>query len=95
MKTLEIVVDEGGPNERVLLDIPQWDFNWQGQYVLQDAIAVNVEAPLTVRCTYDNTPENRARVGLPPESVVVPAGEGTGTEMCIGAMLVVTQDPTP
>lgn len=91
----EMIADEGGPDERVLLDIPAWDFNWQGQYVFVDAIELDIETPITVRCTYDNTPDNRARWGLDPVSVTVTSGESTGEEMCIGLLQIVPRDPTP
>lgn len=95
LKRVEMIVHEGTGDELVLLDIPAWDYDWQGQYIFVDDHAIDVEAPVTVRCTYDNTPENRARVGLDPTSVVVTAGEGTGDEMCIVALQVVGRDPTP
>lgn len=60
-----------------------------------DDVALGLTDQITVRCTYDNTPENRARVGLSPESVLVTAGEGTGDEMCIGSLQLVARDPTP
>ncbi|MBM4282973.1 MAG: hypothetical protein FJ137_20205 [Deltaproteobacteria bacterium] len=94
LSRVELVADEGTADELVLLDIPAWDYDWQGQYIYVDAHALDVEAPITVRCTYDNSPDNRARVGLDPQSVVVTAGEGTGDEMCIVALQVVGRDPT-
>jgi hypothetical protein len=95
LRRVEMVAHEGTADELVLLDIPAWDYDWQGQYIYVDAHAVDVEAPITVRCTYDNTPGNRARVGLDPTSVVVQAGEGTGDEMCIVTLEVVGRDPAP
>ena len=95
LRRVEMVAHEGTADELVLLDIPAWDYDWQGQYIYVDAHAVDVEAPLTVRCTYDNTSANRARVGLDPTSVVVQAGEGTGDEMCIVTLEVVGRDPAP
>jgi hypothetical protein len=95
LSRVEMVAAEGTADELVLLDIPAWDYDWQGQYIYVDAHSLDVEAPITVRCTYDNSAENRARVGLDPQSVVVTAGEGTGDEMCIVALQVVGRDPTP
>jgi hypothetical protein len=93
LKHFEIIADEGGPDERVLLDIPAWDFDWQGQYTFVDAIPLSIETPITVRCTYDNSSANRARVGLDPTSVVVEGGEGTNDEMCIGGLQLIGRLP--
>lgn len=93
LEHFEIVANEGTADERVLLDIPAWDFDWQGQYTFVDALPLSIEDSVTVRCTYNNTSENRARVGLDPTSVEVVAGEGTGDEMCIGGVQFVLAQP--
>ena len=38
-----------------LLDIPAWDFHWQGSYQLATPIAIRSDDQLTIRCVYDNT----------------------------------------
>lgn len=95
LSRVEVIAHEGTDDAFVLLDIPAWDYDWQGQYIYVDAHALDVEAPVTVRCVYDNTSANRARVGLDPRSVVVSAGESTSDEMCIIALQVVGREPTP
>jgi len=76
-----------------LLDIPRWDFHWQGSYQLQQPIALRADDQLTVRCTYDNTAERRAEQGSTSPVVDVGWGEGTADEMCIGYVVVVNRKP--
>jgi hypothetical protein len=64
-------------------------------YTYVDDIELDVETPITVRCTDDNSTENRVRAGLSADGVVVTAGEGTGDEMGIAVLQVVGRDPKP
>ena len=75
-----------------LLDIPAWDFHWQGQYQYVAPIALANTDTLTLRCEYDNSDQNRLALGLTP-GVTVTWGEGTQDEMCIGALQMVEQLP--
>jgi hypothetical protein len=69
-----------------LLDIPDWDFNWQTFYRLPEDQWMRV-APgesLQMTCVYDNSPENQPVVNgerLDPRDVRW--GEGTLDEMCL------------
>lgn len=76
-----------------LLDIPAWDFHWQGSYKLVEAIDILPTDTLTVRCVYDNTVEQRAKVGSTTPMADIHWGEGTGDEMCIGYLMVVDERP--
>jgi mono/diheme cytochrome c family protein len=76
-----------------LLDIPHWDFHWQGSYQLAEPIPLAADDQLTVRCSYDNTAERRAEQGNPSAVVDVHWGEGTTDEMCIGYVTVVNRKP--
>jgi len=58
------------------LDIPRWDFDWQGNYQLTAPITVEPGDRLKLRCTFDN------RGGAGP----VYWGEGTGDEMCLAVL---------
>jgi hypothetical protein len=76
-----------------LLDIPAWDFHWQGSYQLATPIAIRGDDQLTIRCIYDNTEERRAEEGYVGAIADVHWGEGTQDEMCIGYVTVVDQLP--
>ena len=66
-----------------LLDIPAWDFHWQGEYFLVKPIKVVPTDTLQIVCTYNN-----------PGATMVTWGEGTTDEMCLGSLQVVDNDPT-
>ncbi len=68
----------------VLLDIPAWDFHWQGSYTLQTPIELEADDEVTLRCVYDNTPEHLSAVNYPEPARLVTVGEGSTDEMCIG-----------
>ena len=76
-----------------LLDIPAWDFHWQGSYQLATPIPIRADDQLTIRCVYDNTAERRAEEGYPGPVGDVHWGEGTEDEMCIGYLTVADRAP--
>lgn len=69
-------------NGETLLDIPRWNFHWQGGYQFVNPVKVLPTDMLTIECTYDN-----------PTSSMVTWGEGTDEEMCIGYLQVVDRAP--
>jgi hypothetical protein len=60
-----------------LLNIPRWNFHWQGMYNLKQAEVLNPGDKLKVECHYDNTTSNDMNWG-----------EGTSDEMCLATFLV-------
>lgn len=76
-----------------LLDIPEWDFHWQGSYQLTTPVTIRADDQLTIRCVYDNTVERRASEGYLGPIADVHWGEGTQDEMCIGYLTVADQTP--
>jgi hypothetical protein len=90
-----ITVNKGAPDERMLLDIPAWNFHWQGTYQYVSRIPIKTTDTLTLSCTYDNTPEHRSAVGLDPNDMTtVTWGEATTDEMCIGGLEIVVKAPS-
>jgi hypothetical protein len=75
-----------------ILDIPAWDFHWQGDYQLATPIEVDNTDTLTIRCEYDNSAQHRLAKGLTP-GVAVRWGEGTQDEMCLASLDVVDRLP--
>ncbi len=70
---LEIVRRSGA--KECLLDIPRWDFHWQGQYPLAQPKVLNPGDSLALECHWDNSALGAVDVNW---------GEGTGDEMCLG-----------
>lgn len=69
--TLAIRRKAGG--EQCLLDIPEWNFHWQGSYQLTQPFVLEPGDDLALTCDFDN-----------PTMGMVDWGEGTEDEMCLG-----------
>lgn len=67
----------------MLLDVPNYDFNWQLKYILAEPKLL--PKGTTVQCTavYDNSPDNLAN---PDPNVMVRWGDQSSEEMMIGFM---------
>ena len=76
----------GGARE-CLLDIPRWDFHWQGTYALKTPKRVETGDSISIECHWDNSAANQPGGALPRE---LNWGEGTEDEMCLG-FLYITQ----
>lgn len=61
-----------------LMNIPRWDFNWQGGYNLQEPLVLKKGDKIKTQCVYNNNTNK-----------TVSFGEATGEEMCFGFLTVV------
>jgi hypothetical protein len=74
--------------EACLLEIPEWDFAWQGSYRLAQPEQIGPDDLLSLSCTWDNSAANQPLVdGVQAEPIDVQWGEGTRDEMCLTGML--------
>ncbi len=64
-----------------LVDIPNWDFHWQGVYYFQKPIKIPVGTTLHGYATYNNTLSNPHNPSNPPQWVFL--GEDTKDEMML------------
>ncbi len=64
-----------------LVNIPHWDFHWQGSYDFQKPIKLPFGTRLYGEATYDNTTNNPENPNDPPQDVSV--GESTTDEMML------------
>lgn len=64
-----------------LIDIPQWDFAWQGVYEFKKPIYLPPQTTLYGEATYDNTSANPNNPNDPPALVTL--GEATTDEMML------------
>lgn len=69
---------ESGTESTCMLDVPQWDFNWQLYYEYQTPLTVRPGDVLSIECSWD----------MSDRDSVIRFGEGTGDEMCIAALYV-------
>ncbi len=63
------------------IDIPHWDFHWQGQYYYQKPVIVDGGSTLRAFATYNNTSGNPENPNSPPQTVNL--GEQTTDEMLL------------
>ena len=83
-KSFDMTLDPGGPHEQLLLDIPNWQFDWQMSYSLAKPVRVSAGDRIRIDCVWDrDRAPNRA-----PRYIVF--AEGTEDEMCFGAYGLVT-----
>ncbi len=89
-RTIEMsVVHEDGSVDSVLR-VPEYDFDWQQEYVFEEPLRLESTDKLRVDCWWDNSLDYRRRRGvLPVEPTAARWGEGTYDEMCI-AMVALT-----
>jgi len=52
-----------------LINIPKWDFNWQGEYWYREPIRLPAGTRVGMRYFYDNSTNNAANPSSPPEPV--------------------------
>lgn len=75
-----------GDARRCVVDVEDWDFNWQQSYRFPSEAPFKLEAADTVQltCVYDNSAANQPTVGgVKQEPRDVTWGEGTLDEMCL------------
>ncbi len=64
-----------------IIDIPKWDFNWQGYYTFQKPLVIPGGSSLYAIAQYNNTTSNPFNPSNPPQNVS--AGEATTEEMML------------
>jgi hypothetical protein len=80
--TYRMTLNPGTPDERVLLDIPKWDFDWQLNYAPQEQIVLKRGDVVRVECSWD-----RALVKPTARNRYVTWAEGTEDEMCFSTIV--------
>jgi polyisoprenoid-binding protein YceI len=84
--TFRMTLDAGTAKQKVLLDIPDWDFDWQMNYSLEKPIHVTAGEPLKLDCSWDRSIDpNRAQR-------YITFAEDTESEMCFGTYALIPDD---
>ncbi len=91
---MKFVLDPGTPNQKTLLDITNYNFDYQRSYNIAP-ITTHAGEKIQVTCTYNPTlrqqlPQLRK---LPPRYVVW--GDGSSDEMCLGLVSYVSTSNAP
>jgi Copper type II ascorbate-dependent monooxygenase, C-terminal domain len=87
---MKIVLDPGTPQAKTLVNVTNYDFNYQRSYTLKHPVLTHRGDTIGVTCTYDPTlrqelPQLRK---LPPRFVTW--GDGSSDEMCLGLVQTVS-----
>jgi len=80
-----------GGKPETIIDIPDWDYNWQEQYLLKESMKVKAGTRFDIEAVYDNSATNPNNPSTPP--IDVRFGEQTTNEMLFG-FLGATKDTT-
>ena len=88
-RSITISLNPGTAQAKTLLDIPRWDFEWQGQYWFREAVSIASGDVVRITCVYDNGGTIPGPDGQPLPPRYMTWGEGTTDEMCLGALSVV------
>jgi len=88
-RSLQIILDPGTPNQKTLLDVKNFNFDYQRSYTLAHPVQTHKGDTVEVSCTYD--PKLRQELPqlrkLPARYVVW--GDGSSDEMCLGLIQTV------
>ncbi len=84
-RSFRMTLNPGRDDERVLLDIPEWDFDWQYNYEPAEAIVLVPGDTLRIECSWDRSLRDPS---LEPRYILW--ADGTNDEMCFST--VVTRD---
>ena len=76
-KSIKLTLNPDTADERVLLDIPIWDFDWQLDYQPVEDIVLDSDDVIRVECEWD-----RSKIDEDLEPRYVMWAEGTNDEMC-------------
>ncbi len=67
--------------KKQLVDVPDWDFNWQGFYAYKEPVKLPKGTKIELVAHYDNSTDNVRNPNSPPKTVRW--GEQTTDEMCL------------
>jgi hypothetical protein len=76
-KSFKMTLNPDTPDEKVLLDIPRWSFDWQLNYEPIEDIVLERGDTIRVECSWD-----RAKIPDDAEPRYIVWSEGTNDEMC-------------
>jgi len=80
-KSFRMTLNPGRPDERILLDIPDWSFDWQYNYYPVESIMLAPGDIVQLECAWD-----RARRAPDLEPAYVLWADGTNDEMCFATI---------
>jgi len=80
-REMKVELTPPGQATQCLINITDWDFQWQGTYNYKEPLALSGGSRLKVTAYYDNSDKNPRNPNSPPKAVRW--GEQTTDEMCV------------
>jgi len=80
-KSMKVYAEDGSPDTLKLINIPEWDFHWQGFYFFKNIQKAAIGMTLRAEAVYDNTAANPENPNSPPVGVF--PGLNTTDEMML------------
>ncbi|MDL2716357.1 MAG: c-type cytochrome [Acidobacteriota bacterium] len=80
-RTMSVTLTPPGGTAACLVNVPDWDFRWQGFYAFVTPVKVSPFSRMDVQASYDNSADNSNNPNKPPKDVTW--GENTSDEMCL------------
>lgn len=78
-KSMRVTATQPNQEREVLIDIPEWNYNWQDEYYYERPIRLKAGTKLVVEAVFDNSTANPSNPSSPPKRVTW--GEETTDEM--------------
>ncbi len=80
-KSMKVTANLPDGTPKQVVNIPDWDFNWQTTYTFKEPLKLPGKSNLSLIARYDNSTGNPRNPSSPPKTVTW--GEQTTDEMCI------------
>jgi hypothetical protein len=84
--SLKLTLNPGKPSEKIILDVPNYNFDDQSSTILKTPISVSAGDTIRVECTFDPTLRQKIPQLKSLEPRYVTWGEGSSDEMCLGVL---------
>ncbi len=91
-KEVKVTMTPPDGKPQTLVEIKDWDYNWQETYFFKEPIAIKSGTKFEIEARYDNSDKNPRNPNSPPKWVKF--GEQTTDEMCFGFLNVTTDKGT-
>lgn len=90
-RSMRVTATQPNKEREVLIDIPEWNYNWQDEYYYERPIRLKAGTRLVVEAVFDNSASNPSNPSSPPKRVTW--GEETTDEMLF-CFFLLTADRT-
>lgn len=94
-RTFQMVLNPGTPGAKTILNIPDYNFDYQKAYNLSAPVAMGPGDKIEVSCTYDPTLAQELPILRKSPPHFVTWGEGSSDEMCTGLAWYSASPPDP